>query len=48
MSTQHNSFGYYQPDTAIVRAHKMDWSVAVAWNRPMPTDLIRFIQEDEP
>ena len=46
MSLQQHKFGYYQHTSAIVRADKMDWSVAI--NRPLPTGLIRFVQEDEP
>ena len=46
MNTRHHSFGYYQPDTAIVRANKTDWSATV--NRLMPVGLNRFVREDEP
>ena len=46
MGLHHHSFGYYQPAAETVRADKMNW-IAV-FNRPMPTGLICFVQEDEP
>lgn len=46
MRLWHLSFGYYQPTSEIVRANKMDWTSV--FNRPLATDMIRFVREDEP
>ncbi len=46
MSLHRFSFGYCQHTSLMMRADKVDW--IVAFNRPLPTGLIRFVQEDEP
>ena len=46
MGLHENKFGYYQHTSLMMRADKMNWSVAS--NSPLPTGLIPFAQEDEP
>ena len=46
MKSNLNRFGYRQHTSAKVRAHKMDLATII--NGLMMTNLVRFIQENEP